>query len=200
MNWEDLVAPIVDAEKTPEQSEQMLQAMYRKYVGAEARDIQFEYFRTLQKRMKSSMLDHSSRMLTLAHYGNKLPGTKSPLTEQIKKCIFQSFPLLWQQQCICSGQCFANTPLSHIIEFMSNKKLFADMQNLAHTLDKKKPFNQKDDSSQGSFKKRKQRANVPHKRSKEWHGLRPDLECPIHGGHLWNKGFDNPQDDSYKYL
>jgi hypothetical protein len=28
----------------------MLQAMYRKYVGAKVRDIQFEYFRTLQNQ------------------------------------------------------------------------------------------------------------------------------------------------------
>jgi hypothetical protein len=91
--------PITDADKTPERFEQMLQAMYRKYVGAEARDIQFEYFRTLQKPMKSSMLDHSSRMLTLARYGNKLPGTEPPLTtdEQIKKCI-QSFSFLQKEE------------------------------------------------------------------------------------------------------
>jgi hypothetical protein len=42
-NWEDLVAPIVDADKTPKRFEQILKAMYRKYVGAEARDIQFGY-------------------------------------------------------------------------------------------------------------------------------------------------------------
>jgi hypothetical protein len=50
MNWEDLVAPIADTDKTPERFEQMLQAMYRKYVGAKVRDIQFEYFRTLQNQ------------------------------------------------------------------------------------------------------------------------------------------------------
>jgi hypothetical protein len=141
-NWEDLVAPIADADKTPEQFEQMLQAMYRKCIGAEARDIQVAYFRTLQKPMKSSMLDHSSRMLTLARYGNKLPCAEPPLTNKpIRKCIFQSFPLLWQQQYIHSGQRVANTPLSDIIEFMSNKKLFADTQNSACALDKKKPLN-----------------------------------------------------------
>jgi hypothetical protein len=44
MNWEDLVAPIANADKIPELFEQTLQAMYQKYVGAEARNIQFEYF------------------------------------------------------------------------------------------------------------------------------------------------------------
>jgi hypothetical protein len=102
----------------------MLQAMYL-YVGVEAQYIQFGYLWTLQKPMKSSMLDHApSQMLTLAHYENKLTGTKPPLTyKHIKKYIFQSFPLLWQQQYIRSGQCVANTPLSDIVEFMSKHYL-----------------------------------------------------------------------------
>jgi hypothetical protein len=83
MNWKDLVTSIAEAEKTPECFEQTLQAMYRKYVGAEAQDSQFKYFRMLQKPMKSSMLDHSSRILTLVRYGgNKLPGTEPPLSHQ----------------------------------------------------------------------------------------------------------------------
>jgi hypothetical protein len=203
MNWEDLTSTIADADKTPARFDQTLQALYRKYVGAEARDTQFEYFRTLQKPMKASTLDHASRMLTLARYGNKLPGAEPPLTsEQIKKCIFASFPLLWQQQYIRSGQRVANTPLSDIIEFMSNEKLFADTQNSARALDKKKPFQQKDDSGAGSFKKRKfekgKNKNTPYKKVKETNGLKPDSECPIHGGHPWNKCFDNPQGENYK--
>jgi hypothetical protein len=89
--------------------------------------------------MKSSKLNHLSRMLTLACYGNKLTDTEPPLTsKQTKKYMLASFPLIWQQQYIRSGQCVANTPLSDIIEFMSNEKLFADTQNLARALDKKK--------------------------------------------------------------
>jgi hypothetical protein len=61
---------------------------------------------------------------------------------------------------------------------MSNKKLFTNTQNLARALDKKKPFILKDDSAQGSFKKRKhnkeKRLNVPYKRNKEFHCLKPD--------------------------
>ena len=154
-NWEDLVAPIEEVDKTPEQFELTLQQLYRKYVGAEAQENQFEHFCTLQKPLKSSTLDHSSRMLTLARYANKLPGNDPPLMEeQIKKCIFQSFPVLWQQQYIRSGQRVVNTPLSDIIEFMSNEKLFADTQHAIKNLDKKKPFHTKEDNS-GSHKKRR---------------------------------------------
>ena len=118
-----------DADKTPTHFELALQEMYRKYVGAEARDVQFEYYRSIQKPLKASTLDHSSRMLTLARYGNKLPGNEPVLTDdQVKKCIFSSFPLTWQQQYIRSRQRVANTPLSDIIEFMSNEKIFADAQ------------------------------------------------------------------------
>lgn len=104
-NWEDLIAPLANVDKTVERFEQTLQELYRKYVGSEARDTQIEYYKTLRKPMKSNPLDHSSRMLTLARYGNKLPGVEPILTEQqVKKCIFHSFPPKWQQQFIRSGQ------------------------------------------------------------------------------------------------
>jgi hypothetical protein len=132
----------------------------------------------------------------LARYGNKLPGAEPPLTsEQIKKCIFASFPLLWQQQYIRSGQRVSTTPLSDIIEFVSNKKLFADTLNASRSNDKKKHFHQKDDPGAGLFKKRKcesgKNKSTPYKKIKE--NPKPDAECPIHGGYPWSKCFDNPK-------
>jgi hypothetical protein len=62
-NWEDIVDPIDNAEKTAGRFEEAMQQMYRKCVGAEARDTQLEYFKMLRKPMKSM---YSSRMLTLA--------------------------------------------------------------------------------------------------------------------------------------
>jgi hypothetical protein len=38
-NWEDIIAPIADADKTPAHFELTLQEMYRKYVCAEATGI-----------------------------------------------------------------------------------------------------------------------------------------------------------------
>jgi hypothetical protein len=138
-NWEDLIDPIADQDKTVARFEQTIQELYRKYVGAEARDTQIEYYKTLRKPMKMNPLDHSSRMLTLARYGNKLPGNEPPLTDQqIKKCIFHSFPSKWQQQFIRSGQQVSMTMLSDIIEFMSNEKSFTDAQDSTKTPDKQK--------------------------------------------------------------
>jgi hypothetical protein len=125
--------PIAEApDKTPECFKVVLHQLYRKHEGAEARDIQSEYFQTLCKPINSSPLDHSICMLTLACYGNKLPGNEPALTpdDQVKKCIFQSFPAKWQQLFIRSGQQVANTPLSDIMEFMSNEKSFADSQEM----------------------------------------------------------------------
>jgi hypothetical protein len=82
---------------------------------------------------------------------------------------------------------------------MNNKKIFVDAQNTTRNAqDKNNPFSTRDDS----FKKRKvngKQRNGTHKGTKELHGaLKPDSECPIHGGHLWVKCFDNPNDNSFK--
>jgi hypothetical protein len=199
-NWENLIGPIVDQDKTVARFEQTIQELYRKYVGAKARDTQIEYYKTLRKPMKMNPLDHSSRMLTLARYGNKLPGSEPPLTEQqIKKCIFHSFPLKWQQQFIRSGQQVATTILSDIIEFMSNEKSFADAQDSTKPPDKKKAPG-KDTNGDNGFKKRKQPFSK-HTPQKKRNGNRTpsnEDECPIHGGHPWSKCFDNPNGTNFK--
>jgi hypothetical protein len=203
-NWEDIIAPIADADKTVVRFEQALQEMYRKYVVAESRDTQIEYYKTLRKPMKANPLDHSNRMLTLARFGNKLPGIEPPLTEdQIKNCIFHSFPPKWQQQFIRSGQRVANTPLSEIIEFMSNEKSFADAQDPSRNQDKSKktPSKEEGSKSSSSFKKRKTSyKSTPQKKYNKGNFQAPtsDDECPIHGGHRWSKCFDNPNGESYK--
>jgi hypothetical protein len=85
-NWEDITTNIEEDEKMADHFDAAIQEMYTKYVGAEARDTQAEYFKTLCKPMESDLLTHSSRMLKLAWYGNKLPGTDPELTEaQVKK-------------------------------------------------------------------------------------------------------------------
>lgn len=202
-NWEDIIAPIADADKTVPRFEQALQEMYRKYVVSDSRDTQIEYYKTLRKPIKTDPLDHSNRMQTLARFGNKLPGIEPALTEdQIKNCIFHSFPAKWQQQFIRSQLNVRNTPLSQIIEFMANEKSFADAQDPSRNLDKKKTPN-KDEGSKptGSFKKRKSslKSNTPYKKQRQnFHPPSSDDECPIHGGHRWSKCFDNPNGDSYK--
>jgi hypothetical protein len=191
-NWEDITSNIGEAEKTAIRFNAAIQEMCRKYVGAEARDTQSEYFKTLRKPMKADPLTHSSRMLTLARYGNKLPGTDPELTEaQVKKCIFHSFPQSWQQQFIRTGQSVANTQLSDMIEFMSNEKSFADAKTT------------KDDG------KKNPNADGTHDRKRKKHGhngrnggrgkraaFNPpssDEICRIHGGHTWGNCYNNPR-------
>jgi hypothetical protein len=202
-NWEDITSTIAENTRTPARFELAIQEMYRKYVGAEAREIQFEYFRSLQKPLKSSILDHSSRMLTLTRYGNRLPGTEPILTEeQIKKCIFTSFPLAWQQQFIRSGQRVALRALSDIIEFMSNKKIFADSHHAVKNLDNKKnTFSNKEADGEHHKKRKgngKPQYHVKRVKSTNHASLGPESECPIHGGHAWIKCFDNPNGTNFK--
>jgi hypothetical protein len=112
-NWEELVTPLPDVDKTVAHFEQTLHEMYPQYVGAEARNTQIEYYKIFLKPIKMNPLDHASQMLTLAHFGNKPPGIEPPFTEeQVKKCIFHSFPPKWQQECIHSGAACCNYAFS----------------------------------------------------------------------------------------
>jgi hypothetical protein len=145
--WEGIIDPIADPDKTSVRFDAAMQEIYHKYVGAEARDTQLEYLKTLRKPMKSDPLTHSSRMLTLARYGNRLPGTDPQLTElQVKKCIFHSFPQSWQQQFVQMGQHVAMTQLSDILKFMSNEKSFADAKSPSNEHKDKTPKGANGDS------------------------------------------------------
>jgi hypothetical protein len=196
-NWEDIIDPIDAADKSDVRFDAAIQEMYRKYVGAEARDTQLEYFKTLRKPMKSDPLTHSSRMLTLARYGNRLPGTEPPLTDlQVKKCIFHSFPQAWQQQFVRTGQHVATPQLSDIIEFMSNEKSFADAK--APSQDQKE---KQVKGNGGDHKKRKGRFADRDKgkfKAKAFSPPAADEICRIHGGHTWGKCFNNPRGTNAK--
>jgi hypothetical protein len=193
-NWEDIIDPIADPDKTDVRFDAAVQEMYRKYVGAEARDTQLEYFKTLRKPMKTDPLTHSSRMLTLARYGNRLPGTDPGLSElQIKKCIFHSFPQSWQQQFVRTGQHVATTQLSDIIEFMSNEKSFADAKTSTSTEGKK-------NSDADGTRDRKRKKTNGHAGRNGGRGKRvnftppsADETCRIHGGHTWGNCYNNPR-------
>jgi hypothetical protein len=161
-NWEDIIDPIEDADKIHVRFDAAMQEIYRKYVGAEARDTQMEYFKTLCKPMKSDPLTHSSRILTLARYGNRLPGTDPPLTKlQVKKCIFHSFLQSWQQQFMHMGHHVASMQLSDIIEFISNKKSITDAKSPSHKHKEKHTKGSNGDGhkkQKGKFQRMRQRS------------------------------------------
>ena len=87
---------------------------------------------------------------------------------------------------IRSGQRVAITTLSDIVEFMSNENIFTDSQD-KKTNDKKNPSKSFKDPHSDPSKKRKtyndKRAAHAQKKGKITQGLKPDSECPIHGGH-----------------
>jgi hypothetical protein len=91
------------------------------------------------------------------------------------------------------------TPLPDIIKFMSNKKSFADAQDLTKPSDKKKTPS-KDNNGDNGFKKRKQlfKNGTPQKKLNDNRTPGSEDECPIHGGHTWSKCFDNPNGNNFK--
>jgi hypothetical protein len=94
-NWEGINITLTDADKMSACFDDAIQVMYHKYIGGQVRDTQMEFFKTLRKPIKSDPLT-PSRMLTLAIYGNKLPGMEPELIDaQVKACIFHSFPQSW---------------------------------------------------------------------------------------------------------
>jgi hypothetical protein len=115
-NREDIIDLIADPDKTDIHCDAaIVQEVYRDYVGAEARDTQLEYFKTLRKPMKSDPLTHLSRMLTLARYGNMLPGTNPLLTDlQVKNAFFILLPaVLATSVCAYGPACGNDATFGH---------------------------------------------------------------------------------------
>jgi hypothetical protein len=93
-------------------------------------------------------------------------------------------------------------PVLDIIEVVSNEMSFADAQEYMCTSGKKKTPSKENNGETVSFKKIKQpnKPKTPQKKltAGNFHPPINDDECPIHGGHVWSKCFDNPNGKNYK--
>lgn len=138
--WKARVSKLNEIDKTSSRFADILQESHLDYVQFNARETQLEYYHSLKFLKTGSPGTHAIRMLTLARYGNKLPGKEPPLTdEQIKQCIFQSFPVAWQQRFLCDkirmhqgGDSVKHTSLPEIIAFMSNEQKYANAVKKEH--------------------------------------------------------------------
>ena len=91
--WENIVAPITDAQRTPIQFELAVDELLTHYCDHEARHVMFDYLRTIQKPYQVEPQQHLDRMQTMIRYSNKLPGTEPELNEQqAKNNYFQTIP------------------------------------------------------------------------------------------------------------
>ena len=134
VQWKARVSKLNESDKKTSRFAQIQQELHLDYVHSNAREAQFEYYRTLKLLPTGTPGTHAIQMLTLALYGNKLPGQENPQTDkQIKQHIFQSFPVDWQQQFLCDqirmhqeGNPVKNTTLPRIIAFMSDEHKYAN--------------------------------------------------------------------------
>eukprot|EP00957_Ditylum_brightwellii_P003325 251687-Ditylum_brightwellii.AAC.1 len=62
-----------------------------------ARDIMYDYLKTLKHPMKITPHDHSAQIKMMVHYSKKLPGLSPALNaDQTKKMVFDQHPEKWQ--------------------------------------------------------------------------------------------------------
>jgi hypothetical protein len=103
--WENLVAGIGVAARTPARLDIEMTNFYLHYVDNEARDTMFKYLPTCCKPRDIEPRTHVDRMETLMRYSNVLIGTEPALNPQQKKnLIFETFPVKWRQNYIRAGK------------------------------------------------------------------------------------------------
>eukprot|EP00957_Ditylum_brightwellii_P110160 8402454-Ditylum_brightwellii.AAC.1 len=72
--WENLTSGIAGPDKTGPRFNQEIALFYQTYCDNEARDVMFDYLKTLKCLVKVTPRDHSDRVETMICYSNKLPG------------------------------------------------------------------------------------------------------------------------------
>eukprot|EP00957_Ditylum_brightwellii_P107346 8190838-Ditylum_brightwellii.AAC.1 len=66
----------------------------------------------------------------MIRYSNKLPGLSPTMNiDQVKKLIFDQHPEKWHRAYVWAGKSLNTDTLAEMIQFMSNEKLFADMDD-----------------------------------------------------------------------
>eukprot|EP00957_Ditylum_brightwellii_P154602 11766668-Ditylum_brightwellii.AAC.1 len=127
--WESIVFGIEPGDLDVNRFDQTVKEFYQKYYDAEAKDTMFEYLCALRQSTKAQPRDHSNRVETLVRYANKLPGLHLAMTnEQVKKLVFDQHSEKWRIAYNCSGRAVETDTLAAIVQFMSDKKGYADRE------------------------------------------------------------------------
>ena len=93
-----------------------MEEFYLSYCDDDSRDIMFAYLRKLKEPYDVAAGEHADRMEMLAKYANKLPGMEPEMyDDQIKRLIFESFPVKWQHAYIQSGHRIQSESLIRIV-------------------------------------------------------------------------------------
>eukprot|EP00957_Ditylum_brightwellii_P146566 11158027-Ditylum_brightwellii.AAC.1 len=89
-----------------------------------------DYLRNFHRPTKTSPRAHSDQIKAMVEFTNKLPGLEPAITpDQIKKFVFDQHPERWRIAYTQSGKTLQTNTLMKIVQFMANKKNFADTTN-----------------------------------------------------------------------
>ena len=188
--WENIVSAIPQNQRTVARFNQSIEAFYRRYVDARARDVMISYIKTIKKPVQATVMDHSDRMETLMRYTNRLPGTEPLLTEQqMKNYIFDSYSMTWKENYERSGRNIETDTLAQINEYMSNEKQYADRRE-----SNKKRNN---DNPSGGNKTKRLRGGGQYEHGKQIN-KGPKSMCKYHNTHTWENCIYNPKGKNYR--
>ena len=212
--WLNLTVGVADIDRTPARFNEAMEAFCQRYVDAFARDAMIKYLPTIEKEVSCDIRTHVDRMETLCRYTNKLPGAEPILTEQQQKnIVFDAFPVDWRQSYIRVGKDLRADTMVQLIQFMSNeanfiiskkrpieeideesttKEVSADSEDESVESNESEVANDTDTESDAE----EQHASWTHT-NKRHKGPDPEDECPLHGGHMWRKCFENQWGDNF---
>ena len=195
--WETLTGNLTPQQKTVARFTQAMGEFYLSYCDEDSRDIMFAYLRKLKKPYEMAAGEHADRMEVLVRYANKLPGMEPEMNDdQIKRLIFESFPVKWQHAYFQSGRRIQSESLARVIQYMKDEKSFNDAN---------------------SNKRKRSDNNNQHNANRAGRGMRASMRgsfrggrgrgrssnrfnpCRIHAGqHDWSECWDNENGPNYR--
>ena len=213
----NIVANIADPQRTPIRFEVAVDELRTHYCDHEARDVMFDYLRTIQKPYQTEPQQHADRIQTLIRYSNKLPGTEPELNEQQSKIIiFKSFPFKWQQPYIRSGRNLRVDSFMDIVQYMKDEKGFSDAaESRKRKMDQRNSGNIQGqgrghnrngpsyhqgrgrDRGRGGPGNNRNNNNNNHIGNSSTGRRSNPCRLPGHHGHDWGECFDNPNSRNF---
>ena len=170
--------------------------------GTTARDkiLQYLHSNEVRKTLKSTVEQHTRRIIKLMNYADNSQGNSSILTEyERKKILFESFPYGWQANWTNAGKQIATQDITEMIEYFSTQKTHSDKE---FHQNKKKNSGKTPHFQKTNFKFKQQHTSFDKNKQKPQYTDRfynPESKCPIHvkGTHKWKDCRDNKRSPNF---
>ena len=195
--WETLTGNLTPQQKTVARFRQAMDEFYLSYCDDDSRDIMFAYLRKFKKPYDMAAGEHADRMEILVKYSNKLPGMEPEMNEdQIKRLIFESFPVKWQHAYIQSGRRIQSESLIRVVQYMKDETSFSDSNS--NKRKRSESDNQHNTNRPGRGMRANMRGGFRGGRGRGRSSGRSN-PCRIHAGqHEWIDCWDNENGPNYR--